>query len=53
MTGIGIASLADAEIAPRTLGLRAPITIRRNLDGPERIGLYPCVGHDRLLLSAP
>src|SRR5258708_8085268 len=30
---------ADFEIAERTLGLRAPITVGRNFDGAERVGL--------------
>ena len=39
------ALLADAEIAARALGLRAPIAVGRHLDRAEGVGLGARLGH--------
>src|SRR5262252_9836560 len=44
---------ADAEILSRALGLRPPVTIRRDLDGAERVGFDAGVRHHGLSEPLP
>src|SRR5204862_262229 len=42
----GHALLADAEVLPRTLRLRAPVFVRRDRDRAERVGFGASFRHD-------